>query len=359
MKQNQVVYLTIPLILAAVSGLTATRMLPTLSTVTPREGSTFLTPSEVPDLELREQPVAERRWIPWNAAPIRSFRVARAASPARMIANGDALFVLSNSQQSIYKYSAAGNLLHQYKEADESRFVADLAVTSEGLIWTADSNGLTQALSSDGTVAQRLPKEIHAVKLASVGSTLVVAPVPTRAFKYGDAMLLLVRGTDAPVVIPSFVQDHARFGLAVTGIPVVPPDQSEFFYVTRAAGIIGAYSATGALRYAVRTIGGQGLPELELTRAGAIKLSSTGRENIRSVSVVGPNLLTLSDVRSNDPAQRDPSSVIDAYARETGRYIGSWTLPRRAYAIEAWQDHLYVATNNDVHVWALPDEVLR
>jgi hypothetical protein len=359
MKQNQVVYLTIPLILAAASGLTATRLLPTLATVSPREGSTFLTPSEVSGLDLRPQPATERRWIPWNAGPDRSFRVARAASPSRMIASADALFVLSNSQQSVYKYSAAGDLLHQYKEADESRFVADLAVTREGLLWTADPNGITQALASDGTVAQRLPKELHAQNLTALDSTLVVVPVATRAFKYGDAMLVLVRGTDAPVVIPSFVQDHARFGMAVIGIPVVSPDHSEFFYVTKAAGIIGAYSATGTLRYAVRTIGGQGLPELELTRSGAIKLSATGREKIRGACVVGPNLLTLSDVRSNDPAQRDPSSVIDAYTRETGRYIGSWTLPQRAHAIEAWQDRLYVATNNDVHLWALPDAVLR
>jgi hypothetical protein len=241
---------------------------------------------------------------------------------------------------------------------EDANPISDFTVTGSGIVWMADPNGITEAYDRNGAHHRALPPSIHAVTLTALDQQLIVQPVATKALPHGDAFLLLVPSDQAaPRGLPSFVRDHERFGMAVSGIPVSGPEHDGFFYITRAAGILAAYTAGGHLKYAVQTISGQGLPGLEITASGATRLPSQGREFVRDVTVHGRLVLTLSDINPNNPLQPDPDSVLDAYDAATGEYLSSVALPFRGRSIAVLDGELYVAANNDISIWDLPDKL--
>ncbi|MPZ21257.1 MAG: hypothetical protein GEV06_25670 [Luteitalea sp.] len=355
MNRTILPYLACPVLCLAASSMAGRLVLPPVPATVPTPDVMILTPSLAPDIVPATQAEGARSWLTWEKTPTGSFRVERSAIPSRLITVSNGLFVLSQAERSIRLYSHRGRLLRRYGPlGDGARPISDFAVTSDGLVWVADPNGITKALHPDGSAAKQLPAAIRALTIASIGDTLVIQPVATPVFEYGDAMLLLVSPGRHPTALASFVEDHARFGMAVSGIPVASPSGDSFYYVTRSAGLLASYSPAGELRYLTRTIAAPELPSLELTPTGATKLPAQGDEFLRSVAVRGRYLLTLTDVKPGDPLQRDPTSVVDAYDRATGRYVGSFALPARMRAITTMADTLYTASNNDILSWTLP-----
>lgn len=358
MKVSPLAYLTLPAVFAAASVLAAPVLLLTIMAPPPRADVTIVTPEFAAGFAPTPQPQTTRTWLAESTPHLRSFRVQRAAVPSRLIAYGDSLFVLSHADRRIHRYAPDGRLLRRYGDkSEDANPISDFAVTQRGLIWTADPNGTTEAFELEGPRVAQLPQSIHAVTLAAIDDRLVIQPVATRAFPNGDAMLLMVDDPAQPVRVESFVREHERFGMAVSGIPVAASDAKGFFFVTRAAGLLAAYSSDGALRYAVHTVSGQGVPNLEITRSGATRLPSHGREFVRDIAVHGRYVLTLSDVQPANQLQPDPDSVLDAYDGATGHYVVSIALPFRVRAIAVMANELYGASNNDITVWALPQSL--
>src|SRR3569623_1250827 len=91
-----------------------------------------------------------RRWRSPLLPSSTSFRVDRASGVTRILSSAGSLFVLSHAAQTVLRYSPAGDLLKVYRFVPDRHVISDITVTKAGIIWAADSNGRTLALTLDG-----------------------------------------------------------------------------------------------------------------------------------------------------------------------------------------------------------------
>jgi hypothetical protein len=263
----------------------------------------------------------------------------------------DHVFILDTGDHKVKEISSSGKIvaelnLPQGFSAKGSIRLSDMAFSRDGTLWLCDVNLYTVGLLPDGSI-HSLGAEGRAFRLATLQDRLIIMQPPTSNELFASYTLsghLIAK-------FGQFLEDQSRNGLPLLGRISAGDESESIFYVPSYGGFLACVTAEGITRFVVRTIEPPELPELILTRSGAVTYHGRLPVSVLGICVAAQRvyLLTALSTKLGTTAR-----LVDVYSATNGSYLYSTAIQDRWTGMLFAGDLLYTSTDEGVTIWHRP-----
>jgi len=289
-------------------------------------------------IELEDQPVTERQWRAIEVDSVLEIggHDIQLQRPLQVVPSDRGVAVVDFGDRSVKQFDWSGTHVQTYGRAGRGpgEFVnptdADIA---EGTIWIADGSARRLTRIDDDS-AETIPVETGALRVAPLDRTSAFVMTATPA---GEGLFSLVQNGEVTHRFGQIVANQPQNAIALDG--EIRSYGDHLFYSSYLGGFVLSYDRNGTLRFAVRTLNSQPLPDVEVTeRGGGTVRRVPDKDYVNANLSVDENGIHVFTIKGS---VAESALVVDTYSREDGSY---------QYSVKIQKDLRKIRTLRDVHV---------